>query len=275
MFSKKTVITIFLFFFIAVSGMLLISVTGKRGYHSVGPGFTPSPFQEATAGSIRFAKNLWRHYFFLIYVSKENDRLKKELGRARERENRCEEIEFANSRLRNLLEFKEKKDIKLVAAEIIGRDPSPWHKSVVINKGMADGVEKGMPAVVPEGVTGLVMDASDHYAKVLLVIDKSCAVDALVQRTRARGIVKGDPSGECVFKYALRKDEISKGDAVISSGLDGVFPKGMPIGEISRVDRGSSGIFQTVKIIPYADFEKMEELLVITEIPRHTFLRGR
>ena len=275
MFSKKTVITIFLFFFVAVSGIFLVAITGKRGYHSVGPGFTPSFFQDVTTGSIRFVKDIWRHHFFLIHASKENDRLRKELSQARERENRCAEIELANQRLNNLLEFKEKEETKLVAAEIIGKDPSPWHKSVIINKGNADGVGKGMPVLVPEGVTGLVMDASEHYAKVLLVIDKSSAVDALVQRTRARGIVKGDPSGECVFKYALRKDDIREGDTVVSSGLDGVFPKGIRIGEISVVDRGSSGIFQAVKIVPFADFEKMEELLVVTDIPKHTFVNGR
>jgi rod shape-determining protein MreC len=124
---------------------------------------------------------------------------------------------------------------------------------------------------VPEGVAGQVTDTSAQYAKVMLIIDRNSAVDAFVQRTRARGIIKGESTSSCVFQYALRKDEVRVGDKIVASGLDGVFPKGMPIGEVSGVVRRAAGIFQEVTVTPHVDFEKLEEVLVILIPPINPF----
>lgn len=261
MFSRKTVIVASVIFFIAATA-IVITISSMRRYHSIGP-MIPAPFQEVTTGSISYLKSLWRHYFHLVSVARENDRLKKKLSISRERENRCLEIEAANSRLRGLLEFRQNTPLDFIAAEVVGKDPSPWHKSITINKGGSDGVEKGAAVVVPEGIVGLVMDASDYYSRVLLIIDKNSAVDALVQRTRARGIVKGESGNSCIFTYALRKDDIQKNDTVVTSGLDGVFPKGLGIGEIADVDKGGSDIFQNVTVTPHVDFEKLEEVFIV------------
>ncbi|OQY59957.1 MAG: hypothetical protein B6245_03935 [Desulfobacteraceae bacterium 4572_88] len=130
-------------------------------------------------------------------------------------------------------------------------------------------LKKSVPVVIPEGVVGLVTDISTHYSKVLLLVDQNSAVDALVQRTRARGIIKGGTAGRCLFKYVLRKHDIVESDIVVSSGLDGVFPKGLRVGTVSNVTRRNSGIFQEVTVIPYVDFEKLEEVLVILNLPRY------
>ena len=124
-----------------------------------------------------------------------------------------------------------------------------------------------MPVVIPEGIAGLVTDVARNYAKILLVIDQNNAVDALIQRTRARGIIKGEPSGRLMLQYVLRKHEIQVGDVVISSGLDGVFPKGIRIGFVREVNKPDSGIFQQLAVTPYADFEKLEEVLVVLDPP--------
>lgn len=268
MFSKKTVIIIAIIVWAAVS-VIGISVSGKRGVSSYGQGialFVAAPFQEISARSLRFMKDLWNHYFFLSSSAKACDRLRKELNDALEKSNRCEEIEHSNIRLRSLLNFRRSLDGRVLAAEVIGKDPSPWFKSIIVNKGSADGIRKGMPAVMPEGIAGLVSDSSAHYSRVLLITDQNSAVDALVQRTRARGIVKGE-SERCLFEYVLRKHDIVEGDTVISSGLDGVFPKGLRVGYVSRVTKGNSGIFQEVTVIPYCNFEKLEEVLVILDPP--------
>ena len=97
-------------------------------------------------------------------------------------------------------------------------------------------------------------------------------MDALVQRTRSRGLVKGGLGGECLFKYVLRKHEIRVGDTVISSGLDGVYPKGLHIGRISGVIRRNAGIFQQVTVTPYVDFEKLEQVLVMLDNPDRRFM---
>jgi rod shape-determining protein MreC len=269
MFSKKTVTTAAMIVLIAVC-VIGIAVTGTRGYTSYGFRNTVlfvSPFQEAASRSVAFAKDIWNHYFFLVSAAKTNDYLRKSLSRNLQRDIRCNEIELSNTRLRKLLSFRETISESTLAAEVISKDPCPWFKSVIINKGGADQVEIGMAAVVPEGIAGVVTDVSFRYSKVLLIIDQNSAVDALAQKTRARGIVKGN-SDHCLFKYVLRKHDIAEGDTVISSGLDGVFPKGLRVGKVSNVTKSNSGVFQEVKITPFADFETLEEVLIILESPR-------
>ena len=113
-------------------------------------------------------------------------------------------------------------------------------------------------------LVGVVVEASGHYAKVLLLIDPNSAVDALVQSTRARGIVKGAGEGVCVFDYVLRKHAVSVGDTVVSSGLDGIFSKGLRVGRVSEIVRQNAGIFQKVSVTPYVDFEILEEVFIIS-----------
>jgi len=117
-----------------------------------------------------------------------------------------------------------------------------------------------------------VVDVSSRYSKVMLIIDRNSSVDALVQRTRARGIIKGEASGHCLFKYVLRKDDVRAGDKIVASGLDGVFPKGLPVGDVKEVIRRTSGVFQEVRVVPYIDFEKLEEVLVILNPPKYQFM---
>ena len=265
MFSKKMAITVGIIFMIIVN-FIVLSVTDSR-YPSFGSGRIAisfiAPFQEAATDSIRFAKSVWSHYFFLVSAAKENDNLKKSLNRAIEKNNRFSEIELSNPRLRSLLNFKKTMTGRVLAAEVVGQDPSPWFKTIIIDKGSVDGVKKGLPVVVPEGIAGQITDVSLHHSRVLLIIDRNSAVDALVQKTRARGIIKGESAGTCLFDYVLRKHDISIGDTVISSGLDGVFPKGLRIGQVSSVVRRNSGIFQEVTVMPDVDFEKLEEVLVL------------
>jgi rod shape-determining protein MreC len=150
---------------------------------------------------------------------------------------------------------------------VVGKDPSPWFRSIIIDKGKNDGVVRGLPVVVPDGIAGQVVDASGGFAKVMLIIDPTSAVDAIVQRTRSRGIVQGEFPGQCLLKYVLRKHNIQVGDTVISSGLDGVFPKGQRIGRVTEVLRGSAGVFQDVVVTPFVDFERLELVLVVLDPP--------
>jgi rod shape-determining protein MreC len=199
-------------------------------------------------------------------VAEENEFLKDMLRKAVEKNNQLVEVALSNKRLRDLLNFQKNMPGSFIAAEIISRDPSPWFKSVIIDKGQADGLSKGLPVVISEGIVGQITAVSGHQSKVLLIIDQNNAVDALVQRTRSRGIIEGKSTDQCILKYVLRKHDVKVGDTVISSGLDGVYPKGLPIGYISGVIKRNSGIFQDVTVTPYVDFEKLEEVLVIRGI---------
>ena len=122
-----------------------------------------------------------------------------------------------------------------------------------------------MAVISPEGVVGQILKASPDYATVLLVTDYNSAIDAIVQRTRAKGIVEGKEGNRCQLKYLLRTEDVEPGDIVITSGLDGKFPKGLMIGEIQKVDKRHLGVFQYAELIPKVDLDRLEEVLVITE----------
>ena len=272
MFSRKTVIIACIIVFIAVN-VIILSITSRREYTSSKPGpiaiALVAPFQKMVTRSVQFVRDIWRDYFFLVSVAKENAELRQALKQSMERNNQCYEVRQKNSQLRSMLNYQEKQSHKIAAAEVVGRDPSPWLKTIIIDKGKSDGVIRGLPVVVPEGIVGQVIDVSNRYAKVLMIIDHNSAVDALVQRTRARGVIKGESENRCRFKFALRKHDIKIGDTIISSGIDGVYPKGLTIGKVSQVIRRSAGIFQDVAVVPFVDFEKLEEVLVILDLQTH------
>jgi len=266
MFSKKMVMVIGVIVLIAVN-IILLSIFNRRYISYYNPGRIAisliAPFQKASSSSIRFLRDIWQHYFFLVHAAKENEYLEKELGKAFERNIQLKELKLSNSRLRSLLNFQEKITDRVLSAEVIGKDPSPYFKTILVDKGKNDGVEKGMAVVIPKGIAGQITDVSSHYSKVLLIIDHNSAVDALVQSDRARGIIQGGAAGQCFLKYVLRKHDIAIGDTVVSSGMDGIFPKGLGVGVVSSVIKPKSGIFQEVTVTPYVDFEKLEEVLIV------------
>lgn len=223
------------------------------------------PFQEGVTRTMYFCGRIWHQYFYLVGVREECNRLKGVLAKVHIEISRYQESELACQRLRKLLEMKSELPHSMLPAKVVGLDPSGWFKSVFVNRGARDGLSKGMAVIAAEGVVGRIIGVSDRYAKVLFIIDPNSAIDALVQRTRSRGIVEGETSESCRFKYIVRKADIETGDTVISSGLDGLFPKGLRVGSISEISRPSSGLFQEVKIRPFVDFTRLEEVLVILE----------
>jgi rod shape-determining protein MreC len=254
--------------------IIILSATSKR-YHALGLGHAAisfvAPFQELVTRSIGFFRGIWEHYFFLVSVSKENLELKRELNQALANNNQWHETELANVRLRSLLKFRKTLSNRVLAAEVIGKDPSAWFKTIIIDKGRADGLQKGLPVVVAQGIAGQIIEISNHYSKVMLIIDRNSAVDALVQRTRARGMIKGLSADRCHFDYVLHQDDVRIGDTVIASGLDGVYPKGLRIGWVSEVIKPPAEIFQEITVTPYVDFEKLEEVLIVLNPQRHEF----
>jgi len=270
MFSKRLLTTFCLILFAAVNITLLsISAKHRQGYSGcdrvVMAGV--APFQEGVTQAARFCEHVWRHYFSLVTARQECDHLQQVLAKIMLEQSQELESELACQRFRKrlLLDTETPLPQRLLPAQIVGLDPSIWFRTVIINKGLHDGVSKGMPVIAPEGIVGQIMAASYDYAKVLLLTDRSSAIDGFVQRTRTRGIVEGEAKAYCHFKYVVRKAEISVGDTIVSSGLDGVFPKGLRVGSVMEIAKGPSGIFQEVSIRPFVDFERLEEVLVILE----------
>ena len=206
-----------------------------------------------------------------VLAVKENIELKKQLGKAMEIKNRCEELGLENIRLKKFLNFTSAMPDTYMAAKIIARDPSPWFKTIMIDKGAKDGLVKGIPVFVPEGIVGQIIKVAGNYSRVLLITDRNSAVDSLVQHSRVRGIVKGNNEDNCSFVYTLRKEEVKEGEMIISSGLDQVFPKGMKIGRILKVTKIHSQLFQDITLETSVDFNKIEEVLVFKDIQMSCF----
>ncbi|MFO7982277.1 MAG: rod shape-determining protein MreC [Desulfuromonadales bacterium] len=221
-----------------------------------------APFQKSLETSREYFLDLKDHYLWLVDTAYENDRLKKENHRLRGELLGYEEIRLANERLRGLLNFVEKVDLDAVPAQVIAEDSTSWFRTVVVDKGLEDGIGEGMAVVVPEGVVGRVIRSSEGESRVLLITDASSAASALVQRTRTRGVCRG--RGErLVLEFALRQEDIQVEDRIITSGMGGVFPKGLLVGKVSAVERGEYGLFQNVVVEPVVDFSRLEEVLVL------------
>jgi rod shape-determining protein MreC len=240
---------------------LLVEVTG--------------PVQKAVRITLGGIGNLWRGYFNLVGVQRENRALRGELQELKRKLNRYREAYLANQRLRALLNFKKSIGSALLPAEVVAFDPSGWFHTVLIDKGSTDELVRDMAVVNAQGLVGRVIGVSGHYAKVLLILDANSAVDALVQRSRARGILVGRGSGRCLLKYVRRNEDVREGDQVISSGMGGVFPKALLLGRVKAVDRSNSGLFQTVEVEPAVDFSRLEEVMVVMTPPSKDPVSGR
>ena len=162
-----------------------------------------------------------------------------------------------------LLQIKDSLPPPTLTAQIVGRDPSLWFRTIIIDRGSSEGVEKGMPVVTVEGVVGQILDTSPNYSKVLLANDPNSAIDVLVQKNRVQSILKGNGSTGFNLLYVLKNADVEKGDAIVTSGLGDIFPKGLPVGKVSEVTKSKRGMFQKIDVKPSVDFSQLEYLIII------------
>ena len=224
-----------------------------------------APLQEALHKTVDGVRRIWDKYFGLVRVYDENQRLRSELRALRIENAKYQEMLATHHRLQELLQFKKRTDWPMMAAQVIGRDPTGWFKSVIIDKGAKEGLAVNMPVVSSPGVAGRLVSVSPNYAKVLLIIDQNSAVDCLNQTTRDQGVLKGASSKVCNLDYVLKTSRMTPGDTIITSGLGGVFPKGLPVGEVIGVSDRPGALFKDVQVRPMVDFSRLEEVLVIME----------
>jgi rod shape-determining protein MreC len=224
-----------------------------------------SPFLKTSTFVINTIQGVFQDYIFLVHLQKENMILKQRIVELQKENGQFKEMALANERLQRSLQFREKISPSMIAAEVIGQDPSSWFKSVTINKGEKDGLRKGMAVISPEGVIGQILKTGPYHSTILLITDYSSAIDSIVQRTRAKAIVEGKGENRCQLKYLLRAEEVIVGDIVVTSGLSGNFPKGLVVGEIRKVEKTGQGVFQYAELVPSVDLSKLEEVLVIPE----------
>lgn len=227
-----------------------------------------APVARTVDGLLGGATSLWNDYVALRGVHEENKRLQDELAQLRGELNQRREAAIENERLHDLLGFTRTTGGRLVAAPVIGVSPT-HRRTVTISRGEGAGIAEGMAVVTAEGVVGKVIATYGDTAEVQLLVDSASAVAARVQRTRARVTVRGTGSESTLqLANALRTDDIEEGDLLVSSGTDRVFPKGLIVGRIGRIDRKPYGMYQEGEVLPAVDVSQLEEVLVVVEAGR-------
>ena len=215
-------------------------------------------------GGVRTA---WKGYVNLRGVRAENEQLKKQLADL--------QVQFQQERaaaehahqLEALLGFQRQVGVQTIAAGVIGAGASPDFRTMTVDKGSSAGLKANMAVISPSGVVGRVVTVASRAAKVQLLVDRNAGAGALVERSRAQGVVLG--SGEDLLRmdYVSGIADVKPGDTIVASGIDGIYPKGFLIGKVESVDRGA-GIFKVIRVRPAVDFNRLEEGLVVTTPPQ-------
>jgi rod shape-determining protein MreC len=225
-----------------------------------------SPLQRMVSLPVHELRSFWDDSLSLFQVRRDYDAALIENARLRQQVSEYKEALVASERFERFLgEQKASRDLPLLPANVAAQDLSPWFRSITIDKGSNEGVKPGMPVITNYGVVGVVAGATPNFARVLLVTDAQSRVDSFAQRSRVRGTVRGSPEGRCVVDYVLRDDDLQVGDLMLTTGRGGVYPKGLVLGTVARLERTESGLFQSVELSPVVDFRLLEEVFVILE----------
>jgi rod shape-determining protein MreC len=222
-----------------------------------------APLQKVLSISAKSVSDAWLRYIFLVGLQEENKNLNKKINELKAELVLYQEGYLEAQRLKKLVALRDDYNYRFVSALVIGKEQAALSKTILINKGSAHGLKIGMPVMAPPGLIGRLIDVSWHVSKVLLLIDENNNIGAILQRTRTQGIVSGAGSRGCILKYIYKNQDVKEGDSVISSGMGGVFPKGLLIGKVSRVQKQDAGLFLKIDVAPIADFAKLEEVLVL------------
>ncbi len=258
------------------AGLLLLTLTFMLVDRNPAPGaeedggWFDTALLEVTAPLGRFVTapaewlgEIWTSYVALLDVRKDNAQLEQRIAELEEENLQFREALVASGHLARIAGMRTGFEVPLLPSEIVGQDVSPWFRSVLLDRGRAEEVRTGMPVVSAGGLVGLVTATSPSASRAMMLLDRRSAVDAIVQRSRARGIVRGTGAGEIEFIFMVRGDDVVPGDEIITSGVGGVFPKGLRVGVVGEVNAARSEILHYAEVEPAVDFGRLEQVFVM------------
>jgi rod shape-determining protein MreC len=193
----------------------------------------------------------------------DNKLLRKRIDELLTERAKYQEAVLENKRLNELLKLRESQQQPIPAARVISKGTDQWSHTLVLDKGRKEGVVKDMSAVTPKGFAGKIFNVTESNAQLLLLTDINFSAAVRLQESRREGIISGTGSKNLVLQYVPYEEEIKIGDIVITSGLDQLFPPGISVGFISKIDKKGTGHFQYIEVTPYVDDSKLEEVLII------------
>ncbi len=261
---------------VTTAGLLLISLSllmvntrGQRRVDPLGVVFLEAvtPVANLSGSMTTRLGDAWRAYIDLVGVREEREWLRE---RVRELERTIDanlQIRRENERLNALLDLREALGGMPIAARVTGIGASPLFHTATLDRGTSQGILEGMAVLAEDGVVGRVVATSPNASRVLLLEDPASGVEAIVQRSRARGILEGGSDGRFHLKYIKPDEELRIGDSVVTSGFDQIFPRGIALGRIVALRAPPNGLFQTAEVLPAVDFGKLAEVLVL-EAPK-------
>jgi rod shape-determining protein MreC len=220
-----------------------------------------APAEKLVDSGFDGVSGFWDRYIALIGVERENEELRSEVNELRMQLDRQREALLESQRLRNLLDLRESSGGTTVAARVIGRDPS-LAQTITIDKGRSHGIQNDTPVITPAGVVGRVISAGNFFSIVQLIVDSQASIGVLVRTTRQQGILRGTGNADLELEYIDDDNTIQEGDELVTSGLDRIYPKGLPVGVITSIGP-RAGLFKSVRIRPNANLGQLEEVLCI------------
>jgi rod shape-determining protein MreC len=225
-----------------------------------------SPLETAINLPLQGLAEVWNRYIFLVGREESNKRLREQNSQLVEELIKYREGYQEGIRLQKILKLQDSLAYSTLAARVVGRNPSSIFKMILINRGESDGLRAGLPVMAVPGLVGRILETSWNVSRVLLIIDENSNIDALLQESRAQGILQGASSSGCNLKYVSKTIVVKVGEVVISSGLDGVFPKGLPLGVVRSVSKKEADLFQRINVAPFVNPVGIEEVLVIIPV---------
>ncbi len=223
-----------------------------------------TPFERGLLWAQNGSGNLWHNYFYLRGVRAENRQLKEQIEQMRLAQVRLTEDATQAHRLQSLLAFKEQFIARTVAAQVIGSSGSDLSQMIYIDKGSNDGIGRDFAVITAGGIVGKVLEVFPSVSKVLMINDQSSGAGVYLEKSRLQGVLRGTPNGELIVERVMSDEQVSAGDQVLTSGGDRIFPKGLPVGVVTKVSPGRE-MFFNIKVKPAADLSRLEEVLVVTE----------
>ena len=222
-----------------------------------------APVQKVLAMPVDFVRETFIDYVDLLMVREENSELRARVAALDEENLQFREALVASGRLQRIAEMRDAFETPMLPSELVGVDASPWFRSALVDRGQVDGVRAGMPVISEQGLVGLVRATSTTAARTMLVVDRQSAIDGTVQRSRTRGLVRGRGTDQLEFEFVARGHDVEVGDLVMTSGLGGVYPKGLRMGEVVEILDPGSQLMQTALIEPAVDFGRLEQVFVM------------
>jgi rod shape-determining protein MreC len=225
-----------------------------------------APVITASSALTRGVQHVWRSYIWTVGARSENERLQQDLNRLSQLSAAYEQAQQENIRLRRLLSMKENLGFRSIGARVVARSPSFLSNVLYIDRGVEDGVRIDAPVLSGDGIIGRIVLALGHQSQVQLITNGDASIGAMLEKSRTPGVLRGTGNPFLDLNYISTTEPVALGDIVLSSGLDGIFPKGFAIGKVVKLEKGKD-LFQSVKVEPGIDFIHLEEVLVLSGEP--------